>query len=66
VRTLPLRVAVASGESLDSWLEALARRNGLTITELLPSVGWQAPRWFGRLVMNVPAPVLREIEHQTG
>jgi DNA-binding transcriptional ArsR family regulator len=59
-------VAVASGESLDSWLEALARRNGLTITELLPSVGWQAPRWFGRLVMNVPAPVLREIEHQTG
>jgi DNA-binding transcriptional ArsR family regulator len=66
VRTLPLRVPVAPGESLDSWLEALARRNGLTISQLLPSVGWQPPHRASRLVMNIPPPVLRGIEQETG
>jgi hypothetical protein len=66
VRTLPLRVPITPGESLDSWLEALARRNGLTIGRLLPSLGWQAPHFFSRLMVNVPAPVLRGIEHQAG
>jgi hypothetical protein len=66
VRTLPLRVPLIPGESLDSWLEALARRNGLTISRLLPSLGWQAPHVFSRLVVNVPARMLRGLEHQAG
>ena len=66
MRTLPLRVPVIPGESLDSWLEALARRNGLTISGLLPSLGWQAPHVFSRLVVNVPVPILRGIEHRAG
>ncbi len=66
MRTLPLRVPVTPGESLHSWLEALARRNGLTVGRLLPALGWQTPHEFSRLMVNVPAPVLRGIEYQAG
>jgi hypothetical protein len=66
MRTLPLRVPVTPGESLHSWLEALARRNGLTVGRLLPALGWQTPHQFSRLMVNVPAPILRGIEYQAG
>ncbi len=38
-RTLPIRVPIIPGESLDSWPETLARRNGLTVRELLRVLG---------------------------
>ena len=38
-RTLPLRVPIAPGEALDSWLEALARRNAVTIGTLTAALG---------------------------
>jgi hypothetical protein len=66
MRTLPLRVPVTLGESLDSWLEALSRRNGLTIGRLLPALGWQTPHSFRQLLANVPTPILRGIEYQAG
>jgi TniQ len=66
-RVLPLRVPITTGESLDSWLEALARRNGLSIGQLLPSLGWPQPRRAARhLITNVPTELLRTIEHLTG
>ncbi|HEY2579900.1 MAG TPA: TniQ family protein [Streptosporangiaceae bacterium] len=65
-RTLPIRVPIAAGESLDSWLEALARRNGLTIRRLLPVLGWRPPATAAGLVLAIPPPVLRRIERQAG
>jgi hypothetical protein len=38
-RTLPLRVAPASGEAVDSWLAALARRHNVAFCDLLESLG---------------------------
>jgi hypothetical protein len=38
-RTLPIRIAVATGESLDSWLEASCRRLGVTTGVLLTALG---------------------------
>jgi hypothetical protein len=66
-RVLPLRVPITVGESLDSWLEALARRNGLSIGQLLPSLGWPQPRRAARhLIAGVSAEALRTVEHLTG
>jgi|GEM_PF-953381 len=65
-RALPIRVPILAGESLDSWLEALARRNGLTIRRLLPVLGWRPPAATSGLVLGVPPPVLRRIERQAG
>lgn len=65
-RTLPIRVPIISGESLDSWLETLARRNGLTVRELLPVLGWPVPRTRFSLVQDIPAQALRRMERQSG
>ncbi|HEX9354502.1 MAG TPA: TniQ family protein [Streptosporangiaceae bacterium] len=65
-RALPIRVPVVPGEGLDSWLEALARRNGLSIGRLLPALGWQVPHTSSGLLLGIPAPVLRRIERQAG
>ena len=65
-RMLPLRVPVAPGEPLDSWLEALARRNQTTVTTLAPALGWQLPGTPGGLIDGIPDAVLRRIEHQAG
>jgi hypothetical protein len=65
-RMLPLRVPVAPGEPLDSWLEALARRNQTTVTTLAPALGWQFPGTPGGLVAGIPDAVLRRIEHLAG
>ena len=53
-RTLPIRVPIIPGESLDSWLETLARRNGLTVRELLRVLGWSVPRTRFSLVQGIP------------
>ena len=58
-RALPLRAPVLDGECLDSWLEALARRNGISISVLLPAFGWKAPSSAARLSLGVALPVLR-------
>lgn len=39
VRTLPLRLQPVMGESVESWLEALASRSGTTWGEMLTAVG---------------------------
>jgi hypothetical protein len=65
-RTLPIRVPILPGESLDSWLEALARRNGMTVRALLPVLGWPAPRKKHSLVQDIPSHALRSMERQTG
>ena len=65
-RTLPIRVPIISGESLDSWLETLARRNGLTVRELLQELGWPLPRNRFSLVQDIPAGILRRMERQSG
>jgi hypothetical protein len=65
-RALPLRVQALAGECLDSWLEALARRNGISVSVLLPAFGWQAPSSAARLSLAVPPGILRRAEKQAG
>jgi DNA-binding transcriptional ArsR family regulator len=65
-RALPIRVPIVAGESLDSWLEALARRNAMSISRLLPAFGWQVPNTPGGMVVKVPGAVLRRMERQAG
>jgi hypothetical protein len=65
-RALPIRVPVTAREAADSWLEALARRNGLSVRALLPALGWPAPGTAGGLIAGVPAPVLRQAERAAG
>jgi hypothetical protein len=39
IRTLPIRLAPVDGEALDSWLEALAHRSGVTWGDIVAAVG---------------------------
>jgi hypothetical protein len=64
LRMLPLRVPPVEGESMDSWLEALARRSQITVRQLTTALGWRAPNTTAGLAVGVPAGVLRSIEHQ--
>ena len=66
VPKLPLRVPVVDGEPADSWLEALARRNQITVRKLTAALGWQVPNRPGGLVAGIPGDVLRRIEYQAG
>ena len=65
-RTLPLRVPIVTGEALDSWLEALARRHQVTIGTLVAALGWRMPASPGGLVAGLPGHVLRRLEDQAG
>lgn len=65
-RTLPIRVPIADGESMHSWLEALARRYRLTVRELLPALGLESPRTPYGLIRGIPSSQLRSIECQAG
>jgi hypothetical protein len=65
-RTLPLRVPVIPGEAMDSWLEALARRNQITVRKLVAALGWQVPNAPGGLAAGIPDTELRRIEYQAG
>jgi DNA-binding transcriptional ArsR family regulator len=65
-RTLPLRVPIVPGEALDSWLEALARRNQVTVGTLTAWLGWPIPASPGGLVAGIPGRVLRRLEYQAG
>ncbi len=66
VRVLPIRVPVAEGESIDSWLEAVARRNQLTVARLLAGMGMTVTRVPRHLTYGAPAPLLRQMERQAG
>lgn len=65
-RALPLRAPVLDGECLDSWLEALARRNGISVSRLLPAFGWKPPPSAVRLSLGVQQVILRRAERQAG
>ncbi|MFJ9902160.1 TniQ family protein [Streptomyces sp. NPDC101152] len=61
-RVLPLRVPLAPGEGFDSWLEALARRNGISLRRLLAVLHLPAPNLTRALLISITAPQLREVE----
>ncbi|AMW12422.1 hypothetical protein A4E84_24795 [Streptomyces qaidamensis] len=63
-RVLPLRVPVAPGEGIDSWLEALARRNGLSLRALLTDFGLPTPSLTSTLFTSVTSSQLRELERR--
>lgn len=65
-RTLPIRVPIADGESMHSWLEALARRYCISVRELLPALGLESPRRAYGLINGLDRPTLRLIERQAG
>ena len=65
-RMLPLRIPVADGESIDSWLEAVARRNQLSIARLLAGMGAPVTCVPHQLTYAAPASVLRRLEQQAG
>jgi TniQ protein/regulatory helix-turn-helix LysR family protein len=67
-RSLPLRVAIRDGEALDSWLEVLARRSSMAVSQLLLALGLPptAIHAHHALVEGLTPPALRRIERQTG
>lgn len=65
-RVLPLRVGVQPGEGLDSWLQALGHRNGLSISALLSTFGLPRDPFTRHLVTKLPPATLRGIEAQAG
>ncbi|WP_103529211.1 TniQ family protein [Streptomyces sp. SM12] len=65
-RVLPLRVPLLPGESLDSWLEALARRNGISLRSMLAFLGLRTPSYTRRLYTTLTAGTLRDLEERAG
>ncbi|MFJ2866589.1 TniQ family protein [Kitasatospora sp. NPDC087314] len=61
-RVLPLRVAPLDGESIDSWLHALARRYGITVRRLLSVLGLPSPVKPQELLTEGPPEDLRRLE----
>lgn len=66
LRTLPIRVPITDGESLHSWIEALASRYQLTVGELLPALGLSVPRTPYGLILGISSHTLRSLEWQAG
>lgn len=64
LRPLPVRVPVAAGESLHSWIEAVAARYAMTVRELLPALDLAAPRTPYGLVRGIGGETLRSLERQ--
>lgn len=64
LRTLPVRVPPAAGESLHSWIEALAARYQMTVRELLPALGLPSARASYSLVRWISSERLRTLEWQ--
>ncbi|MDQ1016910.1 TniQ family protein [Streptomyces afghaniensis] len=63
-RVLPLRVPLAPGEGIDSWLEALARRNGLSLRALLRELSLPVPSLTSTLFTTITPAHLRYLEHR--
>nr|WSW58150.1 TniQ family protein [Streptomyces sp. NBC_00998] len=64
LRTLPIRVAPQPGESLDSWLESLARRNWVPLQSLTEALGLGRRNNPSQLVARTSSEDLRFIEAQ--
>ncbi|MFI0813869.1 TniQ family protein [Streptomyces echinatus] len=67
LRTLAIRVLPQPGESLDSWLEALARRSWTSLSALLDALGLPevpARERTSRLITSLPEKALRRLEQQ--
>lgn len=54
VRSLPLRLPPMLGEALDSWLEALAHRLHVPLSELLPEIGLALRVARGNHLLDIP------------
>ena len=67
ITTLPLRTPITAGESLDSWIDALARRNDTSPLEVLRALGINHPgQSIRQLVDETDSTQLRRIEAATG
>jgi hypothetical protein len=53
-RTLPIRIAPLPGEALDSWLEALAHRLHVSLSDLLPEIGLARRLARGSHLADIP------------
>jgi DNA-binding MarR family transcriptional regulator len=66
LRTPPLRVGILDGESLDSWLEELARRHQVAPRLVLPGLGLMRPSSTNRLLIETTPALRRGVEQATG
>lgn len=69
VRTLPLRVQPDKGESVESWLEALASRSNVTWGEMLSAVGLHGESnrvRVPRFTVSLTPEQLAEMSYATG
>ncbi|MDV6245345.1 TniQ family protein [Rhodococcus opacus] len=67
ITTLPLRTPITAGESLDSWIDALARRNDTSPREVLRALGIDhLGQSIRQLVDELDSTQLRRIEAATG
>ncbi|MFE3279533.1 TniQ family protein [Nocardia sp. NPDC059239] len=65
--SLPLRTPLHAGESLDSWIDALARRSQISPREVLRAFGIDYPaHTVAQLIDHTSAARLRHIEAATG
>ncbi|MFI7524576.1 TniQ family protein [Nocardia salmonicida] len=65
--SLPLRTPIIEGESLDSWVDAMARRSQISARDLLRALGIDYPNLtIGQLIDHTSASRLRHIEAATG
>ncbi|WP_280465374.1 TniQ family protein [Nocardia brasiliensis] len=65
--SLPLRTPIHAGESLDSWIDALARRSQISPREVLRAFGIDYPALtVAQLLDHTSAARLRHIEAATG
>lgn len=66
LRTLAIRVLPLPGESIDSWLEALARRSWTSLSALLEALGLPVYERTHRMLVAPSSEMLRQLELQTG
>jgi hypothetical protein len=67
ITTLPLRIPIHAGESLDSWLHALAHRYNSSPGHLLTALGFGCgQRWIRALLDEPDKRLLRRLEQATG
>ncbi|MFJ9888583.1 TniQ family protein [Streptomyces sp. NPDC091287] len=62
LRTLSIRVTPLPGESMDSWLEALARRCWMPVPSLLSALHLPPPERIHQFVTSMPEQHLRTLE----
>ncbi|TRW80995.1 LysR family transcriptional regulator [Mycolicibacterium sp. 018/SC-01/001] len=67
IRTLPLRVAPATGEALDSWLETIATRCDAPLGAVVRAVGIEGgPTVFWRRVVELTERECQDVAYATG